>query len=116
MLGIAMTCYALGLVVLSLAQSSGHILAAGLLCGAGHGYTFPVLFSLVVTRSRPQERGTATAFFTTLSWLGFLVAGPVLGAIIERSGYRTFFVTLAVLLALGLGLFYGFDRRHARQA
>jgi MFS family permease len=111
MLGLAMTCYALGLVVLSRSQTAAHIVTAGLLCGAGHGYAFPVLFSLVVTRARPQERGAATAFFTTLNWFGFLVAGPPLGAIIERSGYDAFFATLAMLLAFGLTLFYGLDRR-----
>jgi MFS family permease len=111
MLGMAMASFASGLMVLSVAQTPAHVLVAGLLCGAGHGYTFPVLFSLVVTRSRPQERGAATAFFTTLNWLGFLVAGPLLGWLIERSGYRTFFVLLALLLALGLSLFYALDRR-----
>jgi MFS family permease len=110
MLGIAMPCYAAGLVVLSLAHTPVHVLAAGLLCGAGHGYTFPVLFSLVVERARPLERGAATAFFTALDWLGLLLAGPVVGYIIERAGYGRSFMGLALLLAMGLGVFYGLDR------
>ena len=103
-----------GCVVLSLAHTPGHVLAAGLLCGAGHGYTFPVLLSLVVARARPQERGVATAFFTTLDWLGLLLAGPVVGYVIERTGYGTAFIGLALLLAMGIGVFYGFDRTDRR--
>jgi MFS family permease len=113
MLGIAMPCYAAGLVVLSLADTPGHVFAAGLLCGAGHGYTFPVLFSLVVARARPQERGAATAFFTALDWLGLLLAGPVVGYVIERTGYGRSFMGLALLIAMGMGVFYALDRGRA---
>jgi MFS family permease len=110
MLGIAMSCYAGGLVVLALANSPLQILTAGLLCGAGHGYTFPVLFSLVVARAHPRERGAATAFFTALDWIGLLLAGPVVGYFIERAGYRRSFMGLALLLVAGVVGFYGFDR------
>ena len=110
MLGIAMSCYAFGFVGLSMAHTPGHVLAAGLLCGAGHGYAFPVLFSLVVARARPQERGVATAFFTALDWVGLLLAGPVVGYVIERAGYGLAFLGLAVLLAVGMAGFYGLDR------
>ena len=82
---------------------------AGLLCGAGHGYAFPVLFSLVVERARPQERGAAAAFFTTLDWLALLAAGPVAGYVIEQAGYGVTFLGLAVLLTVGMAVFYLID-------
>ena len=109
-LGVAMSCYAAGLGVLSIANTPGQVLAAGLLCGAGHGYTFPVLLSLVVTRARSAERGAATAFFATVDWLALLIAGPVVGVAIERVGYRTAFAGLALLLVIGMGVFYALDR------
>ena len=109
-LGVAMSCYAAGLGVLSIANTPGQVLAAGLLCGAGHGYTFPVLLSLVVTRARVAERGAATAFFATVDWLALLMAGPVVGFAIERMGYRSAFVGLALLLMAGMGFFYALDR------
>jgi MFS family permease len=108
-LGVAMSCYAAGLGVLSIANTPGQVLAAGLLCGAGHGYTFPVLLSLVVTRARSAERGAATAFFATVDWLALLIAGPVVGFAIERRGYRSAFVGLALLLVAGMGFFYALD-------
>lgn len=109
-LGIAMASYAVGFGVLSMADGGEYVLAAALLCGAGHGYAYPVLFSLVVARARPQERGAAAAFFTMLDWLALLVAGPVVGYLIERTGYSATFMTLALLLAMGMAMFYSLDR------
>jgi MFS family permease len=111
MLGIAMLCYALGFVVLSAAQTPLHVLLAGVLCGAGHGYTYPVLFSLLVERAKPRERGSAMAFYTTIDLLSPLLAGPIFGIVIELAGYGVAFAGVAVLLAAGVGLFYGIDRR-----
>ena len=110
MLGLTMSAYAVGVGVLSLAQGPWHVAAAGLLCGAGHGYTFPVLLSLVVARARARERGAATAFFVALDWMGLLLAGPLVGYVIEHMGYGTAFMGVALLLAIGIGLFYGLDR------
>jgi MFS family permease len=115
MLGIAMPCYAAGLLVLSLARTPNHVVAGAVLCGAGHGYTFPVLLSLVVTRARPHRRGAATAFFTALDWLGLLLAGPVAGYAIERAGYSMTFMGLALLLFAATIVFYGFDREDLHQ-
>lgn len=114
MLGVAMLCYALGFVVLSLAQTPLQVLLAGLLCGAGHGYTYPVLFSLVIDRAHVRERGAAMACYTTIDWLGLLTAGPAVGIVIEFGGYTTAFVGLAVALGAGVGLFYALDRAGSR--
>lgn len=112
LLGVAMSCFAAGLVVLSAADGPLAVLVAGLLCGAGHAYTFPVLFSLVIERARPQERGSAAAFFTMLDWLALLAAGPLAGSMIERTGYDATFLALAALVALGIVAFHWLDRRN----
>jgi MFS family permease len=116
MLGIAMLCYSLGFAVLAFAGSPMHVLAAGLLCGAGHGYTYPVLFSLVVERAALRERGAAMAFYTAVDWLGLLVAGPVVGYAIELVDYRIAFIGIALALVAGIGLFYRLDRPAAPAA
>lgn len=110
MLGIAMSSYALGFVLLALAQSPTQMLLAGALCGVGHGYTYPVLFSLVVTRADLRERGAAMTFYTAVDWLGLLVAGPVVGYAIELAGYRPSLVGIAATIAVGIALFYRLDR------
>jgi predicted MFS family arabinose efflux permease len=113
LLGGAMSFFAAGLIVLSAAHTPSAVLLAGLLCGAGHAYTFPVLFSLVIERARPQERGSAAAFFTMLDWLALLGAGPLVGYLIERTGYDATFLTLAAFVALGIAAFYWLDQRNS---
>jgi MFS family permease len=110
MLGIAMLSYALGFVVLAFARTPTYILVAGLLCGAGHGYTYPVLFSLAVERAALHERGAAMAFYTAVDWLGLLVAGPAIGYTIDVAGYRGAFMGIVLALIVGIGLFYRLDR------
>lgn len=109
MVGISMSFYACGFIALALADTSVGVLIAGLLLGAGHGYTFPVLLSLVVTRSPAEERGAATAFFMALDWLSLLVAGPMVGYAIEHIGYGQSFVAIGMTVALGTGVFYLLD-------
>ncbi|MGE0705770.1 MAG: MFS transporter, partial [Vicinamibacterales bacterium] len=110
-LGLAMSAYAAGLLVLAVANSPALVVVAALLCGAGHGYSYPVLLSLVVGRTHYSERGVATAFFTSLDWLAHLVAGPAVGYVIEDAGYGEAFTLLAALLMIGIAVFYAIDRR-----
>jgi len=101
----ALTALALGFLALAQAQDASDVAAAGLLCGIGHGYTFPILFGLVVTRAPDDNRGASMAIFTALFDLGLLVGGPLLGALIERAGYPTTFRSAGALTLAGLALF-----------
>jgi MFS family permease len=109
----ALGAYVAGFAALALGSSARTLLLAGALCGMGHGYTFPVLLSLVIARTQPALRGTATATFTTFDWAGNVLAPPLLGALIERAGYGVGFGALSALAALGIALFYALDRSHA---
>lgn len=109
MLGLALVCYALGFMVLAAAQTPLHVFIAGLLCGAGHGYTYPVLLSLVVSRADEARRGSAIACYTAIDWLGLLLAGPVVGMLIEATDYAMSFSVLALALLAGVGSFYLLD-------
>ena len=110
MVGVSLSCYALGFVVLAGAQTPAYVLVAGLLCGAGHGFTYPVLLSLVVSRVSEQRRGSAVACYTTTDALGTLIGGPTIGFLIQHPGYDVGFLTLALILAIGMAMFYGLDR------
>lgn len=110
-LAIAMTMLAGGLLVLARASTSLDLTVAGVLAGAGHGYTFPILLGLVVGRARPTERGAALAVFTALFDAGTLLGGPALGAVVEAAGYRVMFTAAAAVAALGFGLLVLLDRR-----
>ena len=53
--------------------------------------------------------GAATAFFVALDWIALLLAGPMVGSVIEQWGYGTAFIGEAFLLVMGIVLFYGLD-------
>lgn len=111
MIAPAFAFYVAGLAVLAMATSSAHVLAAGLLCGIGHGYIYPVLFSLVVSRSHPDERGAAIAAYIAIDAGAHAAAGPVLGPLIEGAGYSATYAVAAATLCVGGVLFHAVDRR-----
>jgi MFS family permease len=111
MLGIALGLCAAGFALLATADTAAHVALAGLVAGAGHGYAYPVLFSLVVERAHARERGSAMTFYTTIDLVGLLLAGPSVGFVIESAGYAAAFAGLALVLLAGIALFYWLDRR-----
>jgi predicted MFS family arabinose efflux permease len=102
----------IGFVVLAGAGSGTEVALAGLLCGAGHGHAFPILFGFTVTRAPVGDRGSALAFFTSLFDVGTLTGGPLLGAIIAGFGYPQMYMTAAVILAAGVVAFAVWDRKY----
>lgn len=109
----ALFAMAIGQVVLARAGSAAAVGAAGVLCGLGHGYTFPILAGLVVNRARAAERGAALAIFTALFDGGTLVGGPLFGAVIRAAGYPAMFLSAAALAVFGALVFAAWDRRAA---
>jgi len=99
-----------GFLMLAFATTSRDVLIAGALCGAGHGYTFPLLFGMVVGRARTADRGSAMAIYTGLFDVGVLIGGPLLGFVIEIAGYTEMFITAAGLVAIGTVAFAAADR------
>jgi MFS family permease len=106
---LAVLCLGFGL--LSRASAPGHVLAAGLCCGAGHGFVFPILSGMVVTRAHEADRGSALAIFTALFDAGVLIGGPTLGAVIRAAGYSAMYAFAALWIALGSGVFAAWERR-----
>ena len=106
----AMATLASGFVLLTCATRSAHVLAAGVLCGLGHGMTFPILMGLVVSRARDADRGAAMAIFTALFDLGMLIGGPAFGLLIDVRGYQAAFGLGGLLLVAGGLTFAVWDR------
>jgi MFS family permease len=109
-LGPALVAFAVGLLLLSMAGSAWEVWTAGFFCGVGHGYAFPILLGLVSRRARATERGAAMAIYTTIDDGAVLVAGPLLGVLIESIGYAPMFRSVAGLLAGATVLFWLWDR------
>jgi MFS family permease len=113
-LGPALCAYALGLILLG-ATLPGQVtlVTSGLLCGAGHGYAYPILFSMVVRRARPSERGTSLAIYTAIEEAAFLVGSPLLGWTIQQVGYFAAFSATGLCVIAGAAVLRLWDRATA---
>jgi predicted MFS family arabinose efflux permease len=111
----ALAALAAGFAVLARAEVPTDVLVAGVLCGVGHGYTFPILSGLVVSRAPEENRGAALAVFTGLFDLGVLLGGPSFGFVIERAGYPAMFSTGAALTAAGALAFFAWEAALSRE-
>lgn len=105
-----------GFAWMSRAVDATDLAWAGLLCGLGHGFTFPILFGLVVTRTPEANRGVAMAVFTALFDIGLLIGGPLLGGLIETWGFAVTFAVAGAGLACGALVFFVWDGKLARAA
>ena len=106
----ALAALAVGFALLAGADRTSDVLVAGVLCGAGHGFTFPIVFGMVVTRTRDADRGSAMAIYTALFDLGVVVGGPGFGFVIGASGYSAAFGAAAALIVVGATIFALWDR------
>jgi MFS family permease len=100
-----------GFLVLAAATGNWHVAIAGVMCGIGHGFGFPILSGMVVSRAPDEDRGSAISFFTALFDFGVLIGGPILGVIIGSFGYSTMFRFSAVTIVVATALFATWDRR-----
>lgn len=106
----AVSFVAIGFLTLAFTSSVTGVVVAGIFSGIGHGFTFPILYSQAITRVSNADRGSSMALFTSLFDLGPLVAGPILGVLIELTSYQTMYVVLAGVTIMGL-IIYGVGNR-----
>jgi len=99
-----------GFFVLAGASSWVGVAVAGALCGAGHGFVFPILTAMLVDRAPDTDRGSAMSFFTALFDVGTLIGGPILGLIIDNAGWSPMYVASGVALGLAAVVFWRWDR------
>lgn len=107
----ALLAFATGLAATPFSASPVSLLAIGALCGAGHGYAFPILNVLAVARTPAAVRGAVVSLYTAMIDLGQMVGAPLLGAIATAS-FPGMFLTAAGALAFA-ALAMGFLDRPA---
>jgi MFS family permease len=100
-----------GFLVLASAGSWVGVAIAGALCGAGHGFIFPILTALLVDRAPDADRGSAMSFFTSLFDVGTLIGGPILGAIIDTGGWSPMYLTAGASLGVATVIFARWDSK-----
>lgn len=103
-------CAGAGLLVLAFGGTDASTILAGVLCGIGHGYAFPIASAMVVMRTPAHERGRALAAFTALFDLGLFVGAPSLGFILEQTSYAVMFSMAASVAVVGSLAYVLWDR------
>lgn len=106
----AVWCAGAGLLVLAFGGTATSTIVAGVLCGIGHGYAFPIASAMVVMRTPAHERGSTLAAFTALFDLGLFVGAPALGFILEQTSYAAMFSTAAGVAVVGSVAYVAWDR------
>ncbi|WP_293134041.1 MFS transporter [Microcoleus sp. bin38.metabat.b11b12b14.051] len=98
-------CYALSMLLLYFANSSGAFLIAALIEGVAGGTVMPMMVTLMSDRCEPHERGRLFSICIGGFDLGIALAGPSLGFVAELVGYRNMFGLAAGLAGLALLIF-----------
>ncbi|WP_077622808.1 MFS transporter [Sediminibacillus massiliensis] len=98
--------FAVGLVVLSFAQTAVLLLLSAALIGIGYGSLVPFLLSLAVKSAPAKRNGYVTATFFTLFDTGIAVGSFLLGLIVTYTGFSLLFILSAVLVLVTTVAFY----------
>ncbi|MFB4164678.1 MFS transporter [Alteribacillus sp. JSM 102045] len=98
--------FAVGLVVLSLAESGFLFLLAAALIGVGYGTILPCVLSLSVQYAPRERNGHATATFFMLYDTGIAAGSYILGIIVSITGFSLMFSCSAILVVLTAAGFY----------
>ena len=106
----ALICFAAGVWFLPRATGVPGLFACGVLGGLGHGYAFPCLSALIVSRAGGRRRGRYMNLFTSFVDVGQLAGGPLLGLMAREISYGFLFTTVAFVLLAGSTLLLGLDR------
>jgi len=101
---VTLVVYAVGLVLLGTAASTLQFCAAALLAGLGHGFGYPILLGLVTSRVGDASRGSAVSAYGAIDDGAGLVAAPVLGLVIDASGYPATYALAAGLVVLAVAV------------
>lgn len=107
----ALASLAVAFTLLALAAGASEVVVAGIFFGIGHGFTFPILFGMVVTRARDADRGSAMGIYTALFDLGVVIGGPLFGAVVTAAGFSVMFGTAAAVVVAGTLVFLVWDGR-----
>ena len=92
---------ALGMVILTQAQTTGVMLISGAVTGLGFATVHTTLLALSIDRVAAGQRGGATAVFQVAWDIGQLVAGVGLGLIASVIDIETVFWVSGILLLVG---------------
>lgn len=103
-LQVALLLGAVGQLLLSSLPTGMDLLWAGIVCGAGHAFAFPVVLGLSTDLAPPGRTALSMAMISAVWDAGAPVGGPLLGAIAASYGYPALFQAAALLFVGAAGI------------
>lgn len=100
-----------GLALLAGTGRMGWLEMAALVGGLGHGYLYPALSALVITRTEANAMGRSSSIYTSLYDLGSMAGPYVLGVVGEFFGYAPLFIAAGATALLAAVYFLAAERR-----
>ena len=97
--------FAIGLVLLSMAQQGLFLLLAGMLIGLGFG-TFLSSGQTIAIKSSPDRMGLATSTFFAIADVGVGIGPFFLGFLVSLFGFRGLYMSMASVVFLTMCLYY----------
>lgn len=107
----ALGLYVIAMGLMAFAHTSWMFVLAGAFAGAAHGYCFPILASLVVTRSNDAVRGIGFAFYTGLWDFCLFAMRPLCGWVADQWGDRAMYSGVAIAVGIGMVALVWLERR-----
>jgi len=106
-----MLLFAIGLFLLSQAQSGTLILIAGVIMGVGFGALVPCFQTLALKLASVHRRGAAMGTFLLLFDLGYGWGSYFMGVIASFTDYRMMYVAAGFITLLSVVVYYLFHHR-----
>lgn len=98
--------FALGMLLLSMANTPTMLLLSGAVAGLGYGAMLPCLQTIAIMAAKPERRGLATATFYLLFDLGYGIGSFSLGSIASSFSYSTMYVICAIVILFSAVCYY----------
>jgi predicted MFS family arabinose efflux permease len=102
----AILCLAVGMLVLSQANSAFIFLLSAALIGLGWGTIFPSCQTIAIQLSTPERRSVATATFLSTLDIGIGIGSSILGFVGAGLGYSTLYVYCSIFTLSGFAVYY----------
>ncbi|MCM3585682.1 MFS transporter [Mesobacillus maritimus] len=108
--------FAIGMLILGIADSAFLFLVAAAFAGIGWGTLFPSYQTIAITVADPKRRPVATATFLSIYDIGIGLGSFIVGLAAAKVSLGTLYLYSSVYILIGLGLYYVLQGRHLRSS
>ncbi|WP_163103138.1 MFS transporter [Peribacillus alkalitolerans] len=106
--------FAIGMLLLSLANSVTIFLLAAAFIGLGWGTLGPSFQTIAIQMSSPKRRGVATATYFSIFDIGFGLGSFLVGVVATSVGISTLYLYGSILVLLGILIYYTLHGKKAQ--